>query len=87
MQGKRNPKDRRKLLVIYLRADNDVNGNPRRVYVVMDRNGFTVDAIDEGYLGEQAFLERYPNARKVKFFDVELSEYRYWTRDWPKVQS
>lgn len=34
-----------------LRARNDINGNPRRCFVVMDGRGAILDVIDEGYGG------------------------------------
>jgi hypothetical protein len=46
--------------ITHLCAPSDVNGNPRRVFVVQDvRNGF-VEAVDEGYEGETAVTKRYP---------------------------
>lgn len=47
----RTPEDAQPAYVQHLRAPNDYNGNPRRVYVVYNRAGDVVDAIDEGYRG------------------------------------
>jgi hypothetical protein len=56
-------RDRRKVLAIKLDAGNDTNGNPRRVFVIIDRkSGNMIDAIDEGYGGRQSLLDVYPNA-------------------------
>lgn len=35
----------------HLRASNDKNGNPRRIFVLLDEKGNVVTAIDEGYGG------------------------------------
>lgn len=35
-------------------ASNDVNGNPQRVYVLVDPDGQNVAAWDEGYYGSDA---------------------------------
>lgn len=69
--------DRRKLLAIHLCAPNDTNGNPRRVYVLHDRAGSIVAAIDEGYSGHHAVKEAgYPNAVMGPAYDTIPSEYR-----------
>lgn len=40
--------------VIRLNAGNDVNGNPRRVFIQLSSKGLILDAWDEDYLGESA---------------------------------
>jgi hypothetical protein len=35
----------------YFFAKNDVNGNPRRIFVYSDENGKILAAWDEGYIG------------------------------------
>lgn len=49
-------------------APNDVNGNPRRVYVLVD-DGDNIAAWDEGYLGSDAvpgvFRDAAYNAERV----------------------
>ncbi len=35
----------------HLSAPSDSNGNPRRLYMVMDEEGNIITAIDEGYSG------------------------------------
>jgi len=46
--------------VTHLCADNDVNGNPRRCFIVIDRAGRLVEVLDEGYVGEGELHARYP---------------------------
>lgn len=48
------------VIVTHVRANNDVNGNPRRCFVVRDLDGAHVETIDEGYYGEAALYSRYP---------------------------
>lgn len=62
-------------LAISLKAGHDVNGNPRRVWVVLD-GGQIVDAIDEEYLGSAAVLNKYPNAILGPVFETTLAEYK-----------
>lgn len=68
---------RKTLLVNHMRAPQDANGNPRRVFVVQDtRTGNVIDTIDEGYRGIHAWRTLYPNAVEGAQFDVSPAEYR-----------
>lgn len=40
-------------------SKNDVNGNPRRVYVVRDEEGHIVATADEGYQGYPAVVDAF----------------------------
>ena len=35
----------------HLITTNDINGNPRRLYVLLDKQGTMTEVIDEGYSG------------------------------------
>jgi hypothetical protein len=48
------------LTAIKLCAKNDNNGNPRRIFVVLDATGSIVDTIMEGYEGLAALTNKYP---------------------------
>lgn len=65
-------------IIIKLNAGNDKNGNPRRVFVVLDpTTGATIDIIDEGYNGDAEPRKRYPNAvRPYREFATTTKEYR-----------
>ena len=63
------------LIAIRLNAGNDVNGNPRRAFVVMDSLGI-VEVIDEGYEGYNAVWKEYPDISVVATFMVKPKEYR-----------
>lgn len=67
----------------HLRADNDTNGNPRRLYVVYDERGNVLQVIDEGYRGlpkELHDIDHLP--------DVEISgkTYREWLREFNSTE-
>jgi hypothetical protein len=68
-------KDRRKVIVDHLAAPSDVNGNPRRVYLVRTRDGNVITAIDEGYLGSAAWREQFPNGREGIYVNITGPEY------------
>jgi hypothetical protein len=78
---------------LHVRADNDVNGNPRRCFVVSTLDGLHVETLDEGYSGEAALFGRYPwfhsapagrlglkRANGPQRIDVQVSEYRRMMR-------
>ncbi len=66
---------------LHLRAKNDPNGNPRRIFVGLNENGHHVAVSDEGYVGRPEWV-RELNARGVFEFAVEtsISEYNAWNR-------
>ncbi len=67
------------MIAIKLNAGNDRNGNPRRVFVVIDELGYVVDAIDEGYNGISELWKKCPAMNKASFpaeFPTTVSEYK-----------
>jgi hypothetical protein len=61
---------------IHLRAPNDTNGNPRRIFVQIN-NGAIIDTADEGYRGiHAARIKGMPIDYSPTTFDVPASEYR-----------
>ena len=75
----------KKVFSVRLNAGNDVNGNPRRVYVVFDSSGKIIDAIDEGYSGINALDSAYPKHNdSVASFDTSPSEYRELVKSYSK---
>ena len=65
------------MIVIHLRAPNDSNGNPRRLYLIIDpSNGLPIDCIDEGYLGNSAYKSKYPESVYSTQIDIPAKEYR-----------
>ncbi len=66
-----------KHVAIKLNAGNNRNGNPRRVYVVLDTiTGRIVDTIDEGYLGIAALHKIHPTIPTPCEFFTTTREYR-----------
>ena len=75
------------LLVLHLRAPNDTNGNPRRVYVVFAPSPKTgqmhlVDSFDEGYQGDAAWRRHFTreaiDGHNFVSVEVPVSEYNAW---------
>jgi hypothetical protein len=71
-----------KAVVIKLNAGNDLNGNPRRVFVVLAITGEILGTADEGYIGLHAVCEKWPDLGfgYVPEFETTPKEYRYLTR-------
>ena len=64
-------------IAVYIGANNDVNGNPRRAFLVMDKNAMVIDVIDEGYNGTSKLMAKYPNIQVSGRIDVTVEEYEY----------
>lgn len=66
--------------IIKLAANNDINGNPRRVFVVMPHaEPWSPLYFEEGYDGENAVPDKYVAANRKNFgpiFDITGGEYR-----------
>lgn len=62
---------------LHLRANNDRNGNPRRIFVGFNGHGHVLITTDEGYAGRPQWL-RDLNDRGVweTSIDVPVSEWR-----------
>lgn len=63
------------LIVIHAKTKNDTNGNPRRVFVVLDTYGTIVETIDEGYEGSGAL--RAGGYDKLPRFEIETTPSEY----------
>lgn len=61
--------------IIRLNARNDTNGNPRRVFVVLEA-GRAVAAFDEGYSGTHAIPEAVRHLYQGQTFDTTATERR-----------
>ncbi len=61
----------------HLRAPNDPNGNPQRLYVVYDDAGDVLEVIDEGYRGLPKALRDIKHLPDVQ---IPRSEYHEWKR-------
>lgn len=72
-QKKNNPS--KPLLVIHASTKNDTNGNPRRVFVVLDKSADIVETIDEEYMGTGAL--RAGGYDKLPRFNIETTPGEY----------
>lgn len=76
-------------VVIRLAAPNDSNGNPRRVFVIMDESSDVLGAVDEGYAGSHALVEAIGGALGQRLrssnyptFATTGAEYRSLLKDY-----
>jgi hypothetical protein len=73
------------MLYIHLNAGHTGNGNPRRLFLVIDPDsGEAVDAVDEGYEGSSAVIRRYPEIKGGPEIETTPAEYRRilkWARE------
>ena len=70
---------------IYIKAENDRNGNPRRAFVIHQHNSNSVSRLigvyDEGYSGFDAIPKRYRDAAAACInVNVTPREYRSWLK-------
>jgi hypothetical protein len=71
----------KKVLITHLRANNDPNGNPQRLFIVQTADGKTIDIVDEGYHGNGAFNRTYPNYTEIGTYDISKSDYHEYIRE------
>ena len=62
----------------HLRASNDSNGNPRRLWIVYGRDGAPLRIEDEGYSGREAV--RGLNCPELPSAEITPKDYRAWLR-------
>ncbi len=64
-------------LVQHLRAPNDVNGNPRRCYVIYSDDATILDVIDEGYVGRPMWVR---DLAELPEMNITATEYKQWLK-------
>ncbi|MFA5379872.1 MAG: hypothetical protein WC455_29200 [Dehalococcoidia bacterium] len=64
------------MLAVYLKTKNDINGNPRRGWVIFGDNGSKIDFVEEGYQGMAALRRLYPNVAVTERIEVTPMEFR-----------
>ena len=70
--------------ILHLCAKNDLNGNPRRLYVMSNEEGKYIAAWDEGYKGSDAVPGEFrKDAYLSQRFDVTVTEYNKLLRTLP----
>jgi len=76
------------VVAIKLNAKNDMSGNPRRVYVVLDTvTGDVIDAIDDGYTGIGGLHAEYPDIPSPPEFYTTPAEYRSLLKIGEKIRA
>ena len=69
------------MTVLWLRAKNDTNGNPRRCYLIIDGDNNAIDCIDEGYRGDSGVSKKYSWYKGGCLpIEVQPAEYRAWIK-------
>ena len=70
--------------ILHMCAKNDVNGNPRRLYVMSNDDGKYIACWDEGYKGSDAVPGEFrKDAYLSQRFDVTVTEYNKLLRTLP----
>ena len=59
--------------VLHLRAPNDSNGNPRRLYLGINDVGVVVRVHDEGYAGHPEWVKAWMNNDGISRWPVEIT--------------
>lgn len=67
-------------LAVYIDANNDRNGNPRRGWMVVDQDGNTLAFVDEDYSGRASLTRRFPGVPETGRIAVTPGEYRSMLR-------
>ena len=69
-------------IVLYLKTSNDVNGNPRRLYLPLDpyMGDPITHVIEEGYRGRAGLEENIDGGYEEIQIEVPVSEYKKWIR-------
>lgn len=71
------------MIALHLNAGHNANGNPRRVFVVLDDDGDITDVVNEAYSGTAKLRAKYPDIKVTARFDTSVSEYDYLLKNWP----
>ena len=71
------------MIYLHLSTKHDTNGNPRRLFLILNEKGDPINAIDEGYAGNSQVRKEHPDAVAGPRIEVTISEYRGWLR-WAK---
>lgn len=70
-------------IALHFNAGNNVNGNPRRVFVVVNTQGAVIGAYDEGYRGEASVTKHFPGIAIVGRFNISVAQYNELLKDYP----
>ncbi len=68
------------MIYLHLVAPHDNNGNPRRLFVVLDENADAKAVIEQGYTGYREIRKQFPDAKEGPEINITVSEYNSWLR-------
>lgn len=72
------------MAIIHACAENDVNGNPQRLYLLTDEEGRILASWDEGYNGHHAVPGPWRNqAYNAQRTEISPSSYRWLLANTP----
>lgn len=72
-------------MFILLTTKNDTNGNPRRLYVLINETGAYMQAWDHGYAGIHAVPEKYrAQAARAVYVETTPTFYRKIKKEFVK---
>lgn len=68
--------------IIRLDAGQDINGNPRRVFICQNAAGEIIGASDESYYGDKVARRKWPLVPYGPTFKTTVKEYREIVKKW-----
>ena len=72
--------------ILHLRSKNDRNGNPRRLYLRIAKDGYIVSAYDEGYRGIHSVPKTFQDrASRAVSIETTPSEYKRLLRGYGRT--
>lgn len=74
-----------RVLIQHLMSDNDINGNARRLFLIMDNEGDIIEAIDEGSLGSSVYAH-YIDRALLPGMHISVKEYRRYLKTYPQLR-
>jgi hypothetical protein len=63
-------------IALHLNAGHDRNGNPRRLWVVLNADGDIAAVFDEGYNGTGELIQHFPKAIIALELDITPEQYK-----------
>ena len=76
-----------KVLILHLIADNDINGNARRLFLILDLEGDIIEAIDEGCFGSAAYSQKYPFRVLLPVIEISVKEYKRYLKRYQQKEA
>lgn len=72
-------------IAVYVGTTNDVNGNPRRGWVIVGAyTGDTLDFVNEGYNGTAELRSTYPGIIETGRLDITVRQYNALRKEYDK---